>query len=156
MNIGLEGKMLVMPYILHGSSYHGRAAHRYPGRRLAGLAGALLIAFWEVISRKQGPVLWWESCSIYFALGFTTSTARFVGVSTDKIKVDILKNIEILLSKNPLHRRHFLANNSFVYHSFGSCCRGMVPSVTEQVNLGLKVNGAGKSQKQLPVRVLML
>ena len=146
MNIGLEGEMLVSALISFMAAYHtGSLFIGILAGGMAGLAGALLIAFWGV-SRKQDQSVVGIMFNI-FALGFTNFLYRAVyGVSTDKIKVDILKNIEIpLLSKIPFIGDIFFKHNLLVYCAFAAAA--VVWFLLRYTNLGLKVNAAGENPK---------
>lgn len=135
MNIGLEGEMLVSALISFMAAYHtGSLFLGILAGGMAGLAGALLIAFWGV-SRKQDQSVVGIMFNI-FALGFTNFLYRAVyGVSTDKIKVDILKNIEIpLLSKIPFIGDIFFKHNLLVYCAFAAAA--VVWFLLRYTNLG--------------------
>ena len=146
MNIGLEGEMLVSALISFMAAYHtGSLFIGILAGGMAGLAGALLIAFWGV-SRKQDQSVVGIMFNI-FALGFTNFLYRAVyGVITDKIKVDILKNVEIpLLSKIPFIGDIFFKHNVLVYCAFAAAT--VVWFLLRYTNLGLKVNAAGENPK---------
>lgn len=109
------------------------------------MCGALLIAFWGV-SRKQDQSVVGIMFNI-FALGFTNFLYRAVyGVSTDKIKVDILKNIEIpVLSRIPFIGDIFFKHNVLVYIAL--IAAALVWFLLKYTNLGLKVDAAGENPR---------
>ena len=142
MNIGLEGEMLVSALISFMAAYHSSSiVIGILAGGLAGMCGALLIAFWGV-SRKQDQSVVGIMFNI-FALGFTNFLYRAVyGVSTDKIKVDILKNIEIpVLSRIPFIGDIFFKHNVLVYIAL--IAAALVWFLLKYTNLGLKVDAAG-------------
>lgn len=146
MNIGLEGEMLVSALISFMAAYHSSSiVIGILAGGLAGMCGALLIAFWGV-SRKQDQSVVGIMFNI-FALGFTNFLYRAVyGVSTDKIKVDILKNIEIpVLSRIPFIGDIFFKHNVLVYIAL--IAAALVWFLLKYTNLGLKVDAAGENPR---------
>lgn len=146
MNIGLEGEMLISALISFMAAYtSGSLFVGILAGGLAGMCGALMIGFWGV-SRKQDQSVVGIMFNI-FALGFTNFLYRAVyGIRTDKVKVDILKNIEIPgLSRIPYLGDIFFKHNILVYVALIAAV--IVWIIMKFTKLGLQIDASGENPR---------
>ena len=146
MNIGLEGQMLIGAFFsffvcnLTGSLTLGILAGG-----LAGMVGALMVAFWCVTAKQDQSVV--GIMFNLFALGITNFLNRFFfNTALSKAKVDILPTVEIpVLSDIPFFGEIFFKQNLLTYIALVSAV--VVWLVLRQMRLGLIVSAVGENPK---------
>lgn len=146
MNIGLEGQMLIAALLAFLAAYKsGSLLLGIAAGVAAGMLGALLVAFW-CVSRRQDQSVVGIMFNI-FALGFTNFLYRAsFGISTDKVKVDILPTLEIpLLSKIPYVGEVLFKQNALVYTAVGMALLTLF--IHKYTKFGLQITAAGENPK---------